>query len=114
MPSFAGATAGVDACGSGVGMSRLGCRLRVWRSVQLRYWTALSRAGLWHLMVCASCRHVRTFSRSEEHTSELQSLMRISYAVFCLKKKKLLTSCNAVSTSTQKPRNRHKQHDHKK
>src|SRR3546814_8337142 len=34
---------------------------------------------------------VRKFSnseRSEEHTSELQSLMRISYAVFCLKKKK--------------------------
>src|SRR3546814_1896829 len=29
-------------------------------------------------------------SRSEEHTSELQSLMRISYAVFCLKKKKKL------------------------
>src|SRR3546814_4427397 len=29
--------------------------------------------------------------RSEEHTSELQSLMRISYAVFCLKKKKKLT-----------------------
>src|SRR3546814_8992349 len=30
--------------------------------------------------------------RSEEHTSELQSLMRISYAVFCLKKKKKPTS----------------------
>src|SRR3546814_9917607 len=30
--------------------------------------------------------------RSEEHTSELQSLMRISYAVFCLKKKKYITS----------------------
>src|SRR3546814_5592553 len=30
--------------------------------------------------------------RSEEHTSELQSLMRISYAVFCLKKKKQQTS----------------------
>src|SRR3546814_7609119 len=29
-----------------------------------------------------------TVTRSEEHTSELQSLMRISYAVFCLKKKK--------------------------
>src|SRR3546814_4659873 len=29
-----------------------------------------------------------SFPRSEEHTSELQSLMRISYAVFCLKKKK--------------------------
>src|SRR3546814_4290137 len=33
-----------------------------------------------------------TSSRSEEHTSELQSLMRISYAVFCLKKKKKLTN----------------------
>src|SRR3546814_5781536 len=32
--------------------------------------------------------HHRSRSRSEEHTSELQSLMRISYAVFCLKKKK--------------------------
>src|SRR3546814_3582752 len=31
---------------------------------------------------------VSAFCRSEEHTSELQSLMRISYAVFCLKKKK--------------------------
>src|SRR3546814_6141692 len=31
-------------------------------------------------------------SRSEEHTSELQSLMRISYAVFCLKKKKNQTN----------------------
>src|SRR3546814_1314576 len=30
---------------------------------------------------------VLTLTRSEEHTSELQSLMRISYAVFCLKKK---------------------------
>src|SRR3546814_5323788 len=33
----------------------------------------------------------KTTERSEEHTSELQSLMRISYAVFCLKKKKQLT-----------------------
>src|SRR3546814_6135074 len=31
---------------------------------------------------------IARFCRSEEHTSELQSLMRISYAVFCLKKKK--------------------------
>src|SRR3546814_6806147 len=35
--------------------------------------------------------------RSEEHTSELQSLMRISYAVFCLKKKKK-TERNATAT----------------
>src|SRR3546814_9221274 len=34
----------------------------------------------------------RNCSRSEEHTSELQSLMRISYAVFCLKKKKNKTT----------------------
>src|SRR3546814_8084391 len=33
------------------------------------------------------CATVALRSRSEEHTSELQSLMRISYAVFCLKKK---------------------------
>src|SRR3546814_9854351 len=34
------------------------------------------------------CAQLFRFQRSEEHTSELQSLMRISYAVFCLKKKK--------------------------
>src|SRR3546814_5837502 len=34
------------------------------------------------------CLGARAERRSEEHTSELQSLMRISYAVFCLKKKK--------------------------
>src|SRR3546814_10849169 len=36
--------------------------------------------------------------RSEEHTSELQSLMRISYAVFCLKKKthKTINNCNSI------------------
>src|SRR3546814_5779799 len=33
-------------------------------------------------------REIAPFDRSEEHTSELQSLMRISYAVFCLHKKK--------------------------
>src|SRR3546814_8287666 len=37
--------------------------------------------------------------RSEEHTSELQSLMRISYAVFCLKKKK--NSLNKHSSTTK-------------
>src|SRR3546814_9578302 len=38
--------------------------------------------------------------RSEEHTSELQSLMRISYAVYCLKKKKKIQHYN-TSTTTQ-------------
>src|SRR3546814_4797541 len=52
--------------------------------------------------------------RSEEHTSELQSLMRISYAVFCLKKKKktynnvkkrksILTNVSPTYKNTQKP-----------
>src|SRR3546814_5771820 len=40
--------------------------------------------------------------RSEEHTSELQSLMRISYAVFCLKTKK-----NTYRTSYHKPKTKH-------
>src|SRR3546814_2161044 len=37
--------------------------------------------------------------RSEEHTSELQSLMRISYAVFCLKKKKILINRKTIIVS---------------
>src|SRR3546814_9102154 len=40
------------------------------------------------LSVRAAGHHPGQRPRSEEHTSELQSLMRISYAVFCLKKKK--------------------------
>src|SRR3546814_4811414 len=36
-------------------------------------------------------------ARSEEHTSELQSLMRISYAVFCVKKKKNKETYNVIS-----------------
>src|SRR3546814_950294 len=43
--------------------------------------------NLFDLMYPAAVPFFREFGRSEEHTSELQSLMRISYAVFCLKKK---------------------------
>src|SRR3546814_5344435 len=39
--------------------------------------------------------------RSEEHTSELQSLMRISYAVFCLKKKKSQNNITHLTTTKQ-------------
>src|SRR3546814_4100565 len=44
--------------------------------------------------------------RSEEHTSELQSLMRISYAVFCLKKKKkhLITTKKSHHSNTNQQR----------
>src|SRR3546814_9288835 len=45
-----------------------------------------------------------TLRRSEEHTSELQSLMRISYAVFCLKKKRIQTDNN---TATRLNKNQH-------
>src|SRR3546814_4097656 len=48
------------------------------------------------------CVPART-SRSEEHTSELQSLMRISYAVFCLKKKNIqYTIQNYTTNDTNK------------
>src|SRR3546814_1849639 len=43
-------------------------------------------------------RQPRAARRSEEHTSELQSLMRISYAVFCLKKKNTTTQYNTMQT----------------
>src|SRR3546814_2574044 len=44
---------------------------------------AVSKGGI--------CLDLAVVGRSEEHTSELQSLMRISYAVFCLKKKNINT-----------------------
>src|SRR3546814_3818923 len=43
---------------------------------------------------------LKVFDRSEEHTSELQSLMRISYAVFCLTKK---TQTTTLTEQTSKP-----------
>src|SRR3546814_3295266 len=55
------------------------------RSATIRCSTAVSSPSppTWDSCHRRCCR-----TRSEEHTSELQSLMRISYAVFCLKKKK--------------------------
>src|SRR3546814_10822920 len=44
------------------------------------------------LLVQRRQEHPALVQRSEEHTSELQSLMRISYAVFCLKEKKKITT----------------------
>src|SRR3546814_10627350 len=48
----------------------------------------------------AGMSFVQWGERSEEHTSELQSLMRISYAVFCLKKKKKLNHTNIITDKT--------------
>src|SRR3546814_10314568 len=53
-----------------------------------RAFIASGRPDLVSPRLRSAARHVDSFYRSEEHTSELQSLMRISYAVFCLKKKK--------------------------
>src|SRR3546814_6560637 len=48
---------------------------------------AVSTRSGWNSMRLFLCEKPSQGKRSEEHTSELQSLMRISYAVFCLKKK---------------------------
>src|SRR3546814_4710571 len=55
--------------------------------VERAIWTGIAQAGEARLKVLQA-RKRKGGTRSEEHTSELQSLMRISYAVFCLKKKK--------------------------
>src|SRR3546814_5217538 len=56
----------------------------------VRQQDAFFRKGVEH-MKPLTLRDIATEIRSEEHTSELQSLMRISYAVFCLKKKSITT-----------------------
>src|SRR3546814_7206296 len=50
---------------------------------------------------CSMLSPLSADTRSEEHTSELQSLMRISYAVFCLKKKIKNTHKNKTMNNTQ-------------
>src|SRR3546814_4495832 len=49
-------------------------------------------------IICAHSPQAKGRVRSEEHTSELQSLMRISYAVFCLKKKKIQEKAKLIPT----------------
>src|SRR3546814_9818753 len=57
---------------------------REYADTQAEYAAACERA---HCKQCGAKLEIQQFYRSEEHTSELQSLMRISYAVFCLHKK---------------------------
>src|SRR3546814_9990832 len=61
-------------------------KLTLWRSAEARSGSASGFAG--------------PDLRSEEHTSELQSLMRISYAVFCLKKKRNKTTIEQIHMDT--------------
>src|SRR3546814_5190303 len=60
-------------------------------------------------LALTSCPASAPFTRSEEHTSELQSLMRIPYAVFCLKQKLelLLVLCIPLVKDVLKVRFRH-------
>src|SRR3546814_1243114 len=58
----------------------------VYRGKRLVNWDPVLKTAISDLEV--ENREMPGHMRSEEHTSELQSLMRISYAVFCLKKKK--------------------------
>src|SRR3546814_9784852 len=76
--------------------SRPGSRSRV---KIFQFWDCLLRER--YQSFSGQAPGVIAIARSEEHTSELQSLMRISYAVFCLKKKK-----------TKKNRMNHKQYHH--
>src|SRR3546814_4257947 len=62
-------------------------RIRLRNGCCSRNWSSAGRRPVFCHDVIAG----GLFVRSEEHTSELQSLMRISYAVFCLKKKKSTT-----------------------
>src|SRR3546814_8993716 len=57
--------------------------------------------------VCFQAYHGRCLRRSEEHTSELQSLMRISYAVFCLKKKNKKHTFKTLQHYQKETRHKH-------
>src|SRR3546814_8833829 len=66
------------------GIAALRHGFHLWREVTE---TKICHCRARHCSMIWYCRGSRQDRRSEEHTSELQSLMRISYAVFCLKKK---------------------------
>src|SRR3546814_6811855 len=69
-----------------------------------------SRSVVVSAMCLNSLRARRSLrSRSEEHTSELQSLMRISYAVFCLKKKTKTHNTTQTSSYIECSLTKHKQ-----
>src|SRR3546814_7155528 len=57
----------------------------------------LGRACRGHRVLARRAGRSGQRDRSEEHTSELQSLMRISYAVFCFKKKKKTNNYNTIT-----------------
>src|SRR3546814_5739136 len=92
----------------GFGMARGSAGKRGHPNRPRRQGTALVRTQLARLCACPRTHAHRsvdaaastgTQTRSEEHTSELQSLMRIPYAVFCWKKKTSTRTANTYNTS---------------
>src|SRR3546814_4247197 len=73
---------------------------RIVVKILARITAASTRAAAMNFARTVNMRTPSAILRSEEHTSELQSLMRISYAVFCLKKKKIIrqikTKCKNI------------------
>src|SRR3546814_8960676 len=68
-------------------------------------------AGIGELAIF--CTAIAGAGRSEEHTSELQSLMRISYAVFCLKKKKIQNNNKTHEDKNTTIKDKNTEHQHK-
>src|SRR3546814_6566438 len=83
-----GGRGGISGSPAGAGRAQRSLR----RSFERHFpaWRHVETEFFWRGLVCLT-------KRSEEHTSELQSLMRISYAVFCLKKK--ITKCDDKTQS---------------
>src|SRR3546814_9147017 len=87
--------------------------IRDWEDASARYSASNSRAAAsTGSPVAESVSSPAT--RSEEHTSELQSIMRISYAVFCLKKKKtiIINTDNNLVLSTALVHKHHGKQQH--
>src|SRR3546814_7926795 len=96
--------------GSAAGTPELVDRLDVDRGLLA---AAIVLEFIGHALILAKRREPRQ-DRSEEHTSELQSLMRISYAVFCLKKKKRHNCTLAHQPTSQVLHHLHNNHTYVK
>src|SRR3546814_8303487 len=78
-----------------------GMKARIYQPTKTAMQSGKALTRQWRLDYdTAGSRFVEPLMRSEEHTSELQSLMRISYAVFCLKKKNKVSKSQDTHTST--------------
>src|SRR3546814_3842632 len=92
-------------------VDRWGVRSRVRPTVLMADTTSntmLTSGALSKMLIRNTATNTSVIVRSEEHTSELQSLMRISYAVFCLKKKKT-SKRNKKTTGVQQTRQEYMQ-----